>query len=130
MPAGYPGEMRTEATKGQEPGVEAQIRDVSPAGRGAVPIGTADTVTAVFGPSDSRHKELRDIFRRATNATKMIPYAEGRKKSSRLQAEKRDSQLCPEFQSLGEAELKRTHHPMEWSKLLMTDHHFPTGLRS
>ena len=54
---------------------------MSPANSGAVPIGTADTVTVVFGPSDSRHKELRDIFRRAADATKMRPYAERRKQS-------------------------------------------------
>ena len=81
MPAEYLGEMRAEATKGQELGVEAQIRDVSPESSGVVPTGTADTVTAVFGSPESRHKELRDIFRRAANATEMRPYAEKRKKS-------------------------------------------------
>ena len=34
-----------------------------------------------FGASDSRHKELRDIFRRATDAKQMRPYAEMRNKS-------------------------------------------------
>ena len=81
MPAEYPGEMRIEAIKSQEPEVETQIRDTSPASSGAVPIGQADTVNAVCGPSDSRHKELRDIFRRATDTTKMGRYAEKRKKS-------------------------------------------------
>ena len=56
LPAKDLGEMRTEAIKGQEPGVETQIVDLNPASSGAVPTGRADTVTAVFGPSDSRHR--------------------------------------------------------------------------
>ena len=76
--------MRTEVIAGQEPEVETQIRDVSLARSCAVPTGTADTVTAVFGPSDSRQKELRDGFRGATHATKMRTYAERRETSKTI----------------------------------------------
>ena len=85
MPAEYLGEMRVEAAKGQEPGAETQVRDVSPASSGAIPTGTADSVTAVFGPSDPRHNELRDIFRRARNATKMRTSEDRRKKQKPIE---------------------------------------------
>ena len=71
--------------------------NVSPASSGAVPTGTADTVTAVFGPSDSRHKELRELFRKATNATKMRPYAEKKRKSKPIADAEEPLQIVPDI---------------------------------